>query len=215
MPIELTVQLIVFLVGVGVYTLAAAYTDFRSRRIPNPLTVTAFALGLVYQLVFNGLPGLGDAMLGFLVGFGLLFVLWMVGGGGGGDVKLMGGLSVWLGFKLTLYVLAASTVAVILITGGVLAWSVLAKGGRRTKEKFLATGKSEGKSKRNKKKPESVEERQKRRVMAYAIPVAVATWVVVAWKLPEIANAGEVPPPKPAAEQSGEAEPGTEEPAQP
>lgn len=189
MPIELSARLIVFLVGVGVYTLAAAFTDLRSRRIPNQLTVSAFALGLVYQLVFNGLAGLGDAMLGFLIGFGLLFVLWMVGGGGGGDVKLMGGLSVWLGFRLTLYVLVASTLAVIFGTAGVLLWSVLTKGARKTKNDLLATGKDDGKSKKRKRKAETVAERQQRRVMAFAIPVAIATWFVVAWQLPKIAAA--------------------------
>lgn len=179
---EITVQLVVFVVCVGLFTAVAAVMDIRTRRIPNKLTVPVFGLGLVYQLAFNHLPGLADAGLAFLLGFGLLFVLWMIGGGGGGDVKLMGALSVWLGFRLTLLVLVSSTVFVILATAAAVLWELLTRGLKRTKRKFLATGKQVSKKKRAVK--ETVDQKGKRRVMAYALPVAVATWCVVIYKLP-------------------------------
>lgn len=176
---ELDAQLIVFLIGVAALTLTAAISDSRTRRIPNKLTVPCFFAGLIYQLAFNGWSGLGDGLLGFAVGFGPLFVLWMIGGGGGGDVKLMGALGTWLGFKMTLYALIGSAVCVLIGTMLVMLWGVVTKGARRTKEQYLATGKGQT-------KPETPDQKQKRRIMAYAVPVAVATWAIVIWYLPTL-----------------------------
>lgn len=185
---EMTLQLIVFLIAVGGFTLTAAISDTRFRRIPNKLTLPMFLLGLIFQVGFNGWSGDGSlagaglqsALLAFLVGFGTLFVLWMIGGGGGGDVKMMGALSVWLGFQLTIRVLAVSTLVVMFSTMGVIVWSVLVHGPRKAKRKYLATGKTE---EGEKPKAETIEQRQQRRIMAYAIPVAVATWSVLLWGL--------------------------------
>lgn len=192
--LEMTLQNILFLICVGVFTIAAAVCDHRSRRIPNQLTVSFFALGLVFQLCFNGWSGAEEAgiaegglrgsLLAFSVGFGTLFVLWMIGGGGGGDVKLMGALSVWLGFQLTLYVMVASTLFVLAGTLAVLTWNMITRGPMRAKRKFSAAEKPKKDKKPAKK--ETVAERQKRRVMAYAIPVALATWVVLIWNLPQL-----------------------------
>ncbi len=181
---ELSLQLVLFIVCVGLFTGAAAVSDIRWRKIPNKLTVPVFALGLIYQIAFNGLQGLGDAGLAFLVGFGSLFVLWLVGGGGGGDVKLMGALAVWLGFRLTLMVLVCSTLFVIIGTVGIMIFSVISRGVDRTRSKFLATGKQNtGKKKQPEK--ETTQQRTKRRIMAYAVPVTLATWVVVLLKIHE------------------------------
>lgn len=179
---DLSLASTVLVIAVAVLTTAAAITDIRWRRIPNKLTLPMFALGWLYQGAFHGLSGLLDGFLGFLIGFGILFVLWMVGGGGGGDVKLMGALSVWLGYRLTLSVMIVSTTVVILVTGGVVLWSLVTAGMGKSKTRFLATGKGYGvKANDGKRSQESTQEKQSRRVMAYAIPVAIATWSVVLW----------------------------------
>jgi prepilin peptidase CpaA len=164
---------VVFVVGVLLLTGVSAYTDIRSRRIPNWLTVPAFLAGLAYQAAFHHWSGLADAGSAFAVGFGTFFVLWLIGGGGGGDVKLMGALSVWLGLKLTLYALVLSMVFVIVGTGAIMAWSVLRHGVSRWRSKFLATGRGRPVT------VETVQERQDRRVMAFAVPVALAVWVLM------------------------------------
>ncbi|WP_459558224.1 A24 family peptidase [Lacunimicrobium album] len=179
---EITVQLVIFLLGVAGLTALAAFWDLKERRIPNWLTLPVFGAGWVYQLWFNGLGGLADGGLGFLVGFGTLFVLWMVGGGGGGDVKLMGALSVWLGFRMTLMVMIASTAIVILMTVFFVAYGMIVNGPYATKRKLLATGKPQDRTKAAKR--ETSQEKASRRVMAYAVPVALATWSVLVWKLP-------------------------------
>jgi len=183
---EFSPSSMILVVAVSLFTAAAAFMDIRTKRIPNKLTLPMFFAGWVYQLVMSAMYGwhhLGSAALGFLVGFGLLFVLWMVGGGGGGDVKLMGALSVWLGFQMTLAVLLVSTILVLVGTLGVILWNVSKYGARKTHEKYTATGKTPvGK------KPavETQDQKLRRRVMAYAGPVAIATWLVVFWYAPTL-----------------------------
>ena len=182
---EFDAQLIVFLLGVGIFTLTAAISDLRTRRIPNKLTVPFFFGGLIYQVVFFGLAGLGDGLIGFAIGFGTLFVLWMIGGGGGGDVKLMGALATWLGMSMTILVLIGSTFCVLAGTVLVMLWSLMTRGISRTKGQYLATGKQDYKKGEPVKK-ETTDEKKQRRIMAYALPVAIATWSIVLWKLPTL-----------------------------
>ena len=160
--------------AMAAFTAVAAGWDLREKRIPNKLTLPVFFAGWAYQILFHGWAGLGDAAAGFAVGFGVLFVLWFIGGGGGGDVKLMGALSVWMGFRLTLLVLIVSTVAVVLITMGAVAWQMATRGARRTREKLAAQA------------GETKTQRIQRRILPYAVPVAAATWVVLAWKIPSL-----------------------------
>lgn len=183
---ELSLQLVVYLVSVVIFTASAAVFDARFKKIPNKLTLPFFGMGLLYQLAFHGLgegvarPGLIGATAAFAAGFGMMWVLWMIGGGGGGDVKLMGALSVWIGFKATCLVLVFSTIFVIAGTIGVMAFGVLTHGMFRTKELYLAPAESP-----NGLRPaaETAVQRQSRRIMGYAPPVALATWLVVAWNL--------------------------------
>ena len=172
----------ILVVVVGLFTAIAAIWDYRQHRIPNNLTLPVFFAGWVYQAVFHGWPGIGNAAGGFLVGFGVLFVLWIVGGGGGGDVKLMGALSVWIGYRLTLLVLISSTATVIVGTTVIVVWSVFTKGVRGMKSEYLAKAKTAD----GKPQAETTDDKKRRRIMAYAIPVCVATWLVMAWKLPTL-----------------------------
>lgn len=179
---EMSMRLILLIVGVGTLTGAAAISDLRTRRIPNLLTVPAFVLGLIYQAAFFGIAGLADAGLAFVLGFGVLFVLWLIGGGGGGDAKLMGALSVWVGFDLTLRVMIATIVFVVLATlSRIVSDAVLGRSGRQS-----AFAKSTGPDRNKPLRKQSVMERQNRRLLAFAVPVALATWVVLIWKLPSL-----------------------------
>jgi prepilin peptidase CpaA len=170
---ELSARLVVLLVALAAYTVATAVFDQRQRRIPNAVTLPMFLAGWVYQIAFGGLHGLGDGALAFLLGFGTLFVLWLIGAAGGGDVKLLGGLSVWLGFTLTGQVLIASVAFVIFGSIAVFAYSMARRGLRKTKEQHLATGRN-------------ALPRKERRVMPFAVPVALATWAVLALHWPKL-----------------------------
>lgn len=175
---DLSTSQTVFLVAIALFTVATAWTDLRSRKVLNTMTLPMWIAGWIWQLSFHGRSGLWDGLCGFGIGFGVLFVLWMVGSAGGGDVKLLGALSVWLGPGLTLKVMLASLVFVILGTTAVVLSSMLTRGWRGTKRRFGRE--TENKGGNHRRKPgETIAARQKRRVMAFAMPVAIATWSVL------------------------------------
>jgi len=77
--------------------LAAVVTDVRSRTIPNWIPVAALAGGLLCQVLASGWRGIVDAGAGAAAGFGVFLVFYLLGGMGGGDVKLMAGFGALLG----------------------------------------------------------------------------------------------------------------------
>lgn len=88
----------------------AAAGDLRTRRIPNWLTLAIALTGLGQCLLDAGTVTAGQAGLGFLVGLGLPFLLFAIGALGGGDVKLLAGIGIWVGPLGALYVFAAAAV---------------------------------------------------------------------------------------------------------
>jgi prepilin peptidase CpaA len=92
-------------------TISAALLDWRSRRIPNWLTVPGFLSGVTLHVVLNGWHGLLFALGGS--GLALILLLPLVGlrALGAGDWKLMGAVGAFLGWKLFLFVLVGSIFA--------------------------------------------------------------------------------------------------------
>lgn len=178
---ELSLAQIIMLSCVVVFTIVTAISDIRTRKIPNKLTAPMCVAGFVWQISFFGLDGLWAALAGFAAGFGIFFVLWMIGAAGGGDVKLLGALGPWLGGMTTLKVLFVSLVFVTLGAGFVVVAGILKRGFRKTKDQYLKQATSGTSGKRS--QAETLEQRKKRRVMAFAAPVALATWCVLALQL--------------------------------
>ncbi len=174
-----------YVAAVAAFVTAAAISDLRTRRLPNWLTVPAFAAGVLMHTVVNGVSGLGFALLGFATGFGILLVLWLIGGGGGGDVKLMGALGAWLGVSLTLGVFIVSSVVAAVATAALLLAGMLSRGYGSVHRRYRASG-SAGRSKS--KDPAGQDARRlrpkQRGLVPYAVPVALGTWLVLAfaWK---------------------------------
>jgi prepilin peptidase CpaA len=71
--------------------------DWRSRRIPNWLTVPALFVGLGVNTLAWGWPGTKAALQGAGLGLGLLLPFVLARGLGAGDWKLMGALGAFLG----------------------------------------------------------------------------------------------------------------------
>jgi len=174
---------IVLTVCVGVFTGVAALWDWRAKRLPNSLTVSAFVLGMVFHTTRGGieggftgaLSGTLFALAGFAAGFGILFVLWVIAAGGGGDVKLMGALGAWLGWKLTIYVFLASA-GLVLVCGIVvllLSFSRRGLGGVNRKA-------SSGKGQRRAGRAGSASGWGRLRMVPFGLPVCVATWCLLA-----------------------------------
>jgi prepilin peptidase CpaA len=91
--------------------LIAAITDVWKFKVHNVLTLPLLGSGFIYHGLMGGTSGLVGSLLGFLFGFGVLIVLYILGGMGAGDVKFMAALGAWLGMPLTFYVFIASSLA--------------------------------------------------------------------------------------------------------
>ena len=76
---------------------AAAIQDLARRTISNWLSLAALLAGLACQMVAEGWKGAGMALLGSIAGFVIFLVFYLLGGMGGGDVKLMAGFGSMLG----------------------------------------------------------------------------------------------------------------------
>lgn len=81
--------------------LAAAFTDVRTFKVYNALTLPVMVGGILFGLFTNGLDGARDSFLGVLVGFALLIIPYSMGAMGAGDVKLLSAFGAWLGVGQT------------------------------------------------------------------------------------------------------------------
>ena len=77
----------------------ATAEDLWRRQISNKTTAGALALGLVAQTALYGLQGLGSAVGGTVAGFLVFLVFFLLGGMGGGDIKLMAGFGAVIGLS--------------------------------------------------------------------------------------------------------------------
>jgi prepilin peptidase CpaA len=87
----------------------AVCTDLRSRKIPNRLTYSAMVLMVAYYSMAYGLEGCWFSLKGLLLGTGILFPVYLLGGMGAGDAKLMGVVGAALGVQgvITAFLFAA------------------------------------------------------------------------------------------------------------
>jgi prepilin peptidase CpaA len=88
--------------------LLAGWTDWRSRRIPNWLTVPGFFIGLTVNTVAGGWLGLRMALLGAGLGLLVLLPFVVVRSLGAGDWKLAGALGAFMGPRALLNLLMVS-----------------------------------------------------------------------------------------------------------
>ncbi|WP_038002461.1 A24 family peptidase [Syntrophorhabdus aromaticivorans] len=151
--------------------------DVKFRRIPNWLTFPAIGAGIVFNTLAGGVQGLLAGIAGMIVGFLLFILFYMLGGMGAGDVKLAAAIGAFLGPRDILWSALLTAIA-----GGCYAVIVLiAKGYTKDVARryffmikmFLVTrnltyipGEGIAKAPR----------------LAYAIPIAVGTSLVLAKK---------------------------------
>lgn len=98
----------VILGGAVLLSLIAGWTDLRSRRIPNWLTVPGVVIGVVANTVLGGKNGLISSLIGALVGLGLLLPFVLLRSLGAGDWKLAGALGAFAGRELLINLLIGS-----------------------------------------------------------------------------------------------------------
>ena len=163
----------VFVIAVGLFTAVAAVVDLRIHRIPNYLTVPAAVLGIAYHGFAPAGLGMLAGLAGFGVGFCLLLLPGLLGGGGMGDVKLLAALGAWLGPIMTLIAFAASIICAALLAFAIMLNSAMTLGVLKTERRYLASRRPRNKS----------GQRRAARILPFAVPVAVGTWALLAWML--------------------------------
>src|SRR6266404_1951238 len=121
----------------------AVYTDLRSHRISNLLTLFGFLAGLVLQTFGAGLQGLTAGLLGAGVGLACFAPFYLLRAMGAGDLKLLAAIGAFLGPQGALYAAVFS-----LLAGGsgaicYVLWRALrASAGSFVHEGFAAAGAS-------------------------------------------------------------------------
>ena len=113
----------------------SAFTDIRSRLIPNWITYPAILLGIggnLFVWLSGGLGryelgavGISSSLTGFLVLFSGLLIIFSMSGGGAGDVKLAGAIGALMGLVDGA---EAICLAFVLCAGLVMTWTLLKMG---------------------------------------------------------------------------------------
>jgi prepilin peptidase CpaA len=99
----------------------AGWTDWRSRRIPNWLTVGGVLVGVAVNALAGGWPGMKSSLLGAGLGLLLLWPFVLLRSLGAGDWKLAGAVGAFVGWNMLLNLLMLSVfVAGIMAVGLVL-----------------------------------------------------------------------------------------------
>jgi prepilin peptidase CpaA len=106
----------------AIVALIAGVTDWRSRRIPNRLTVPAAALGLILSTVYFGWPGAKSSLAGLGLAMLLLFPFVALHAFGFGDWKLVGASGAILGVDRLWPVFFVAALVNALIALGMVIW---------------------------------------------------------------------------------------------
>lgn len=154
--------LLIVLVG-----LAAVVEDIGWRRISNWTSGGAVVGGLLLHLLETGSSGLGHSLLGAVLGFGAFLIFYVLGGMGGGDVKLMAGFGALLGNG---QILQAALLAAL--CGGVMAVIFLAARGARREWLRLFSKSGAGRKTGN-------SESKSRESIPYAPAITAGAWLAL------------------------------------
>ena len=100
----------------------AAVLDVRSGKIPNWLTYPLAVFGLVLASTVTGWAGFAESFIGMAAGFLPLFLLYLCGGMGGGDVKLMAAVGAMTNASFVLNAMVTSILVGALIALLIVIW---------------------------------------------------------------------------------------------
>lgn len=100
-----------FIMSAAVIASIGAFTDVRTRRIPNWLTYTGVGAALSTRCILSGWLGLKSSCAAIFVAGGLFSILFLLGAMGGGDVKLMTAVGAWAGLSQIVTILFTTAMA--------------------------------------------------------------------------------------------------------
>ncbi|QHS22505.1 prepilin peptidase [Virgibacillus sp. MSP4-1] len=104
----------------SVILIISLITDIKTRKILNIVTIPTIGFAFIYHVITGGLYGLLFSTSGFLLGLGLLFLPFLLGGVGAGDVKLLAAIGALQGMQFVFYAfiytaLIGGMIAVVLL----------------------------------------------------------------------------------------------------
>ena len=109
----------------GAVGCAAIVDDLAHRRISNWIPVMALLSGFAFHGIETGWRGTLSAAAGASTGCAAFLLFYLLGGLGGGDIKLMSGFGAILGAKQVLTAALIAAAAGSLIALGAIAWAGL------------------------------------------------------------------------------------------
>lgn len=197
MPIDF----ILFAVVLIAYSVYIAYMDWLYYRIPNIPTFSMVALGVIFHtaIYFSGYNGyfasqevFGKAgmdpmwsLLGVLACGGFLFIPWVLGGAGAGDVKYLAAMGAWWGIYYGFFMFAVSMI--IAAFAAIVFWIIKKLAGKQSQGGGSGGKKSrkeQSMSKKGKGNTEAISAIRKAnrpvvRALPYAVPCLLANIILL------------------------------------
>ena len=144
--------------------LAAAADDLARRHIANWIPAAALAGGFGWQIGQKGVwTGSLHALSGAAVGFAVFLIFYLLGGMGGGDVKLMAGFGALLGLPGVLWAALWTAAFGGVIAIGAIAWQAAGHMMRRLLRRAEATS----------------EVRERQESIPYAPAIVLGVWLAL------------------------------------
>ena len=97
-----------------------AITDLTHRKIYNIQTYSTIICGLSLNYLAGGWTGMFRSFCGLLIGSSLLFVFFLLGGVGGGDIKFLGAIGALKGSNFTIWTMFYTG-----LIGGAMAFAII------------------------------------------------------------------------------------------
>jgi prepilin peptidase CpaA len=90
---------ITLLLFLSIALIISVIIDIRYKKIPNLITFPAVIFALIYYFITKGFSGLLFSLEGLVLGMLIFAIPYIMGGMGAGDVKLMGAVGAFVGYK--------------------------------------------------------------------------------------------------------------------
>lgn len=112
--------MIIKLILLFIVTAISAYTDAKENKIKNKLLLPILILGILSSVITGGFNGLLDSIIGIVLPFFALYILYALNMFGAGDVKLFCTIGAIMGYKFVINNFIYS-----ILVGGIVAVFVL------------------------------------------------------------------------------------------